>query len=255
MHTLAAYRSFIGVDADAWSAVGVFIGPLLAVVAGLLVFRYQQDMQDAHRRFLTDGIQKLTGTLAHLLEIHLQNYQVGTYNIRILKTYERSHPLAPKPGEFPRFVGLNSEPLAIDSPLSVQELIGDKVVLDWVMHALSDVTLEAKEGDSQIRQPIEAYYRSDASVKLDVDEAVRRLELILEAWNTRIEPHFALLDRLYELDRHLARRRPWTVRGYYAVSTHSEIRQIREQMQLQYKDYEKVHEKTADVMKSGGAAS
>ena len=246
----------IRADVDVWAAAGIWVGPFVAVVAGVFVFRYQQDMQDARQRFITDGIQKLNRALSHLLEIHVQNNQVGTFLIRTLKMYERGHPLTPDPDEFPRMVGLNLEPLAIDSTLPVQELIGDKVVLDWVMHAIADVTLEAKEFDSIFRQPIAAYYRSDPkTTKLDVEETVRQLTSILEAWNSRIEVHFALLDRLYDLDRHLMQKRPWTLGRYYSIWKSSEVGKIREQMQLRYADYENVREETEAVMKSGGAAS
>ncbi len=219
-----------------------------------MVFRVQQQGQLAAQRFLTDGIQKLYGTLSTLLSIHLQNYQIGNYVIRTPKTYERSHPLAPQPDALPRFLGLELESLPVDSLLPVQELIGDKVVLDWVMLALSDITLEAKEADFQIRQPIVAYYKSDPSTKINVDEGVQRLTNVLEAWQSRVAVHFALLDRLNDLANHLARKRPWTIQGYYAVSKRPEIGEIREEMKRGYERAKKLHEETEEVLKSGGAS-
>lgn len=249
-----ASRSFVGIDADLWSAAGAFAGPVVAVLLGLWIFRIQQQSHHASQRFLTDGIQKLHGTLSTLLSIHLQNYQIGSYIIRMLKTCDRAHPLSPEPHEIPRFLGLELESLPIDSLLPVQELIGDRVVLDWAMLALSDVTLEAKEGEFQIRQPVAAYYRTDAATtKLDVDEAVRRLTSVLEAWNSRVSAHFALVDRLNDLAGHVARKRPWTVQGYYAVWKRSEIGEVREEMRRGHENAQKVHRDTDAILKSGGA--
>jgi len=251
-----ASRSFVGVDADLWSAAASFAGPLVAVLLGLWIFRIQQQSQHASQRFLTDGIQKLHGTLTTLLSIHLQNYQIGSYIIRMLKTYKLGDPLTPEPHEIPRFLGLELESLPIDCLLPVQELIGDRVVLDWVMLALSDVTLEAKEGEFQIRQPTTAYYRSDPSTtKLDANEAVRRLTSVLEGWNSRVSAHFALLDRLNDLAGHIARKRPWTVRGYYTMWKRGEIDKVRQEMRRGYENAQKVHEDTDATLKSGGAAS
>jgi len=247
--------SFLGIDADLWTAAATLAGPLVAVLLGLWIFRIQQQSQHASQRFLTDGIHKLHGTLSTLLSIHLQNYQIGGYVIRILKTYKLGDPLTPDPNEIPRFLGLELESLPIDSLLPVQELIGDRVVLDWVMLAVSDVTLEAKEGEFQIRQPVAAYYGCDPSTtKLDVDEAVRRLTLILEGWNCRVSAHFALVDRLNDLAGHVARKRPWTVQGYYSVWKRSEIDKIREEMRRGYQNAQKAHQDTDAVLKSGGAA-
>jgi hypothetical protein len=249
-----ASRSFVGIDADLWTAMAAFAGPLLAVLLGLGVFRIQQQSQYASQRFLADGVQKLYGTLSTLLSIHLLNYQIGSYIIRSLKTYELGHPLAPNADEIPRFLGLELDSLPIDSVLPVQELIGDRVVLDWVILAASDVTLEAKEGEFQIRQPVAAYYRSDSqTTKLDVHEADRRLKLILEGWNSRVSAHFALVDRLNDLAAHVARKRPWTVRGYYALWKRSEIDKIREEMRRGYEVAQKAHEDTDAALKSGGA--
>jgi hypothetical protein len=256
MHSLAAWRSFIGVDADLWTAIAAFVSPLAAVLVGLLVFRIQQQSQHASQRFLTDGVQKLYGTLSTLLSIHLLNYQIASYMIRTLKTYKLGDPLTPDPNEIPRFLGLDLESLPIDSLLPVQELIGDKVILDWVTHALSDVTLEAKDGEFQIRQPLVAYYGCDPqTTKLDVNEAGRQLTCILEAYNARISVHFGLLDRLNDLARHVATKRPWTLGGYYSIWKRREIGGIREQMQMRYKQYQKVRENTKAVLKGGGAAS
>lgn len=249
-----ASRSFVGIDADLWTAAGAFAGPVVAVVLGLWIFRIQQQSQHASQRFLTDGIQKLHGTLSILLSIHLQNYQIGSYIIRMLKMYKLGGPLTPEPHEIPRFLGLELESLPIDSLLPVQELIGDGVVLDWVWLALSDITLEAKEGEFQIRRPVAAYYRSDPSTaKLDVDEAGQRLTSILEAWQSRASAHFALLDRLNDLADHVARKRPWTVHGYYAMSKRSEIEKIREEMRRGHENAQKVHRDTDAILKSGGA--
>jgi len=249
-----ASRSFVGIDADLWTAAGAFAGPLVAVLLGLWIFRIQQQSQHASQRFLTDGIQRLYGTLSTLLSIHLLNYQIGSNIIRMLKTCDRDHPLKPEPAEIPRFLGLELESLPIDSLLPVQELIGDRVVLDWVMLALSDLTLEAKEGEFQIRQPVAAYYRTDpATTKLDVDEAARRLTSVLEAWNSRASAHFALIDRLNDLAGHLARKRPLTVQGYYAVWKRSEIGEVREEMQRGHENAQKVHRDTDAILKSGGA--
>jgi hypothetical protein len=251
---MEASRSFVGVDADLWSAAAAFAGPLVAVLLGLWVFRIQQQSQHASQRFLTDGIQKLHGTLSTLLSIHLQNYQIGSYVIRMLRTYDLGHPLTPEPDEIPRFLGLELESLPIDSLLPVQELVGDRVVLDWAMLALSDVTLEAKEGEFQIRQPVAAYYRRDPSTtKLDVDEAVRRLTLVLEGWNSRVSAHFALLDRLNDLAGHVARKRPWTVGGYYTLWKRSEIGKLREEMRQGYEIAKKARQDVEATLKTGGA--
>jgi hypothetical protein len=236
--------------------MAAFAGPLVAVLLGLWIFRIQQQSQHASQRFLTDGIQKLHGTLSTLLSIHLQNYQIGSYIIRMLKTYQLGDPLAPDANEIPRFLGLELESLPIDSLLPVQELIGDRVALDWVVRALSDVTLEAKECEFQLRQPLAAYYRSDPSTtRLNADETIRRLTLVLEAWNTRVSAHFALLDRLNDLARHLATKRPWTVRGYYTVWKRPEIDEIREAMREGYQDAQKARQETDDTLSSGGGAS
>jgi hypothetical protein len=253
MHALVATRSFIGIDADLWTAVAAFVGPLVAVLIGLWVFKIQQQSQHASQRFLTDGVQKLSGTLSSLLSIHLLNYQIGTYIIRTLRTYERGAPLAPDPNELPRFLGLELDSLPIDAVLPVQELVGDKVVLDWVMHVLSDVTLEAKEGDFQIRRPIVAYY-TDPSLKVNVDEAVRQLTALLDGWEALISPHFALLDRLYDLERHLVSKRPLTAKGFFAVSKRSQIEEIRGHLQRGYDHSRKVEEETEALRKGGGAA-
>ncbi len=256
MNALGVSRSFIGIDADLWVAIAAFVGPVVVVLFGYLGFRNQQQSHHASQRFLTDGIQKLYGALSILFSIHLQNYQIGTYIIRTLKTYKLGDPMTPKSHEIPRFLGLELESLPIDSLLPVQELIGDKVVLDWVMNVLSDVTLEAKEGDFQIRQPVVAYYRCDPrTTKLDVNEAERRLTCILEAYTARINVHFDLLDRLNELARHVATKRPWTLGGYYSIWKRSEVRIIREKMQLKYEQYKKVNEKTEAILKGVGAAS
>lgn len=251
MVTEAARSSFAGVDANLWVALGTIVGPLAAVFVGLLVYRYQQQSQYALQRFLKDGVQNIFGTLSTLLSIHLQNYQIGTFVIRTLRTYEWGHPLAPGPDEIPRFLGLELESLPIDSVLPVQELIGDRVVLDWVMSALSDVTLEAKVADSEIRQPIAAYYRTNP--KLDRDEAVQRLTAVLEAWNTRVSAHFALLDRLNDLATHLGTKLPWTVGGYYAVRTRSEVVDLRKNMKTQFEKARAAHDETEAVLRSGGA--
>lgn len=243
-------RDFLGIDADLWMAFGTILGPLVAVLLGLWIFRIQQQSQFASERFLSDGVQRLYGTLSTLLSIYLQNYQIGTYIIRTVQTYERGHPLTPGPDEVPKFIGLELDSLPIDSILPVQEIIGDSVVSEWVMLALSDVTLEAKEADFQVRQPTVAYYRS--GVKVDTEEVTRRLLEVLEAWNERVSTHFALLDRLNDLSRHIATNRPWTVRGYYAMSRRGEVVEIREAMKTGLSRVHGAHEKTASVLRSGG---
>jgi len=251
-----ASPSFLGVDAELWSAAATFAGPLVAVLLGLWIFRIQQQSQHASQRFLTDGIQKLYGTLSTLLSIHLQNYQIGSYIIRTLKTYKLGDPLAPQPDEIPRFLGLELESLPIDSLLPVQELVGDRVVLDWSMLALSDVTLEAKEGEFQFRRPVAAYYQSDPSTtRLNVDEVVQRLTLILDGWNSRVSAHFALLDRLNDLAHHVATKHPWTVQGYYTLWKRADVDKIRQEMRRGYENAQKAHEDTHATLKSGGAAS
>ena len=240
-----ASRSLLGLDADLWTALVAFITPLAAVLLGLGVFRVQQQSQHASQRFVADGVQKLYGTLSTLLSIHLQNFQIGAFIVRTLKTYEPNHPLAPQGDEIPRFLGLELESLTIDSLLPVQDLVGDKVILEWVLLALSDVTLEAKECDTQIRQPVTAYFRSDPAItKLKVDEAERWLKIVQEAWNLRVSTHFALLDRLNDLAKHIDVKRPWTAKGYYAIWKRPEISELREHMQRGHAKAKLAHQQT-----------
>lgn len=253
---MLASRAVFGVDAALWTAVAALASPLVAVLFGLILFRIQQQAQTASQRFLTDGVQKLYGALNTLLSIHILNVQIGAHIIRILKTSKRGHPLSPESSQVPHYQGLELESLPFDSLHPVQELIGDKVVLDWMMLAISDVTLEAKAGEFQIRQPVAAYLGSDPSTGgMDVDEVVPVLNAVLAVWEERVGAHFAIMDRLNELARHLARKRPWFVGGFYVVWKRSEIRKIREAMQDGYENAEAVHERTEDLLKSGGAAS
>lgn len=245
-----ATRSLFSVDADLLLVAATTLGPFLAVIFGLLVYRYQQQVQYSSERFLSDGIQSLYRAVSALLSIHLQNYQIGSYIIRTIRNYEHGHPLAPTPAEIPEFVGLQLESLPIDSVLLVQELLGDKVILDWVMHAISDVTLEAKEAEFQIRQPTAALYRS--SVDVDRDELTKALTLVLEGWNTRVSTHFALRDRLHDLDSHFGKKRPWTLSGHYAVRERDEVKEIVKEMKQGLCKVMVAHNQTAEVLRTGG---
>src|SRR5713101_7466124 len=129
-------------------------------MVGVVIFRFLQQVEDVDRRFMKDGMQSFHTNLSGLLSAHLLNFQIATYIIRQLKTYPRGHVLAPTASSLPRFIGVERESLPISPLLPIQELIGDKVILDWGMLALSDTTLESKELDLQIRQPIVAYYES-----------------------------------------------------------------------------------------------
>lgn len=248
----ASSASFLGINAEFWIAGATLLGPILAVLLGLWVYRIQQQSQYAAERFLRDGVQNLIGTLSKLLSMHLVNYQVGTYIIRTIKTYERGHPLTPDPDQLPKFLGLQLEALPIDSLLPVQEIVGDKVVLDWVMLALSDVTLEAREADFQVRQPTVAYYRSASSTALDTDQAVRRLSAVLDAWEARVSTHFALLDRLNDLAANIAKKRPWTIGGYYKLPKRRGVAEIREAFHKGYERARQAHEETNETLRTGG---
>jgi hypothetical protein len=249
-----ATRSLIGIDADLLMVGATLLGPALAVAGGLIVFRFQQQSQHAAERFLVDGIQDLYGTLSTLLSIHLQNYQIANYVIRTMKTYDRTHPLAPQPDEIPQFLGLQLESLPIDSLLPVQELLGEKVILDWVMLALSDVTLEAKEFEFQIRQPTAAYYRraSDSTFTFDVETAAALLKEKLELWESRLSRHFALLDRLHDLETHLGKKRPWTLGGFYRVCERAEVKTLVDEIKEGYQAARKAHEDTEDRLRGSG---
>ena len=188
-----------------------------------------------------------------MLSIHTLNYQIATYNIRTFRVHERGAPLTPAPDDLPEFLGLKIDSLPLDSLLPVQDLIGDNVILDWTMDVISDVTLEAKELNFQIRQPIAAFYRSDA--KVAVDETARRMTAVIDGWNDRIAPHNALLELLYNLERQLVMDRPATAKDYFKVSERSGIKTLRAEMHEEYDKAKTAREKTEALLKSGGAAS
>ena len=119
--------------------------------------------------------------------------------------------------------------------------------------ALSDVTLETKEIEFQIRQPTAAYYRG--AVPLNRDEVVPALTSLLDAWNSRVATHFALLDRLNDLARQLMTKRPWTIGGYYAMCRRSAMRQIASDMKKGYAEVVRVHAETESILKSGGGTA
>jgi hypothetical protein len=192
----------------------------------------------------------LHGSLSGLLSIHLQNFQIASFIIRTIKTYDQGHPLAPQPEEIPEFLGLQMDSLPIDSLLPVQELLGDEIILHWVMLVLSDVTLEAKDGEFQIRQPTAAYYRKPVDV--DLNEAVSGLTNVMNAWNSRIAPHFALLDRLNDLDRHVGQKRPWNVGGYYVMKNRPEVMQIVADMKSDFEKVQKARDDAEPILRSGG---
>jgi hypothetical protein len=85
-----------------------------------------------------------------------------------------------------------------------------------------------------------------------VDEAAERLTKLTEAWNGRVEKHFALLDRLHELDREVARKRPWRVSGYYALRNRSEVITIRQRLKEGHEEMLKARKRLEPVLKSGG---
>jgi len=239
-------------NADVWIAAAALVGPTLAALFGVILFRYRQQVEQTDQRLITDGVQAFHTSLSGLLSAHLLNFQIANYIIRYVKLYRRGEPLTPGVLAVPEFLGVRRETLPITPLLPIQELIGDKVILDWGMKALSDTTLEAKELDFQIRQPLASYYESDPPVSLDVDQAAERLTRITEAWNSRVEPHFALLDRLNDLSREVARKRPWTVGGYFAIHRRPEVAAIREKMKAHLKDVDKIRERVDRVLKSGG---
>ncbi len=248
--------SLLGIDAGLWIAAAAFFGPLLAILLGLWIFRMQQQWQYSSERFLRDGVQALRRSLSILVSIHLQNYQIGIIIIRTLRTQKRGDPLTLQPDELPGILGLEMESWPIDMVLPVQELVGDRAILDWVMLAISTITLEAKELNSLIRQPIVAYYRTDPSkIKSEVDDTVIRCTSVLDAWESRSSAHTALLDRLHDLEGHIWRRRPWTVNGYYAIRKRPEIRKLQDKIKRGYENAKAVHERTEDILKRGGAAS
>jgi len=248
-----ASNELLGIDVELWVAGAAFFGPIVAALVGVVLFRFRQRVEDVDRRFIRDGIESFHTNLSGLLSAHLLNFQIATYILRYLKTYRRGELLTPPGSSLPRFIGVERDSLPISPLLPMQELIGDKVILDWGMLALSDTTLEAKELDFQIRQPIVAYYDSDPSAgTLDVDEVVERLTKVTDAWNGRIEKHFALLDRLHELDREVARKRPWRVSGYYALRNRSQVIAIRQCLKEGHEEMLKARKRVEPVLKSGG---
>ncbi len=243
--------------ADLLTAIVAIVGSLAAVLlAGLLglrTFNTQQQSQHASQRFIADGVRKLSGALSTLVSIHHLNFQISTYIIRALTMYDRGDQPTPGPDDLPEFLGLKIESLPFDSMLPVQELMGDKVILDWTMHAISDFTLEAKELNFLFRQPTAAYFRGETEV--NVGETVRRMKAVREAWNDRIAPHTALLDLLYKLERQLVIDRPATAKDYYAVKERSGIEKLRDDMHSGYDKAMTAKRETEAVLKSGGAAS
>ena len=133
----------------------------------------------------------------------------------------------------------------------MKELVDDDSVMNWVVRALSDLTLFAKEMDFQIRQPLAAYFRGDPETILDREEAIEQLSAMVDAWAERLKPHFALLDRLHDLITHVERKRPWTFRGYSTISQRSEITQMRAAWRTGYERSSKAREAAAPVLKSG----
>ena len=198
---------------------------------GVITFRYRQPLEEVERAILGDGVQSFHTALAGLLGAHLINYQIAVYTIRYLKTFRIGELLTPAEPALPEFVGVGIQSLPISPLLSIQAVVGDKVILDWGLLALSDATLEARELDIQIRQPVLAYYAADPDKgKLNVDEAVERLQKIADAWAERVGAHFALLDRLYDLTREVTRARPWLIRNYYTLHERPGVRKIRKEM-------------------------
>lgn len=254
---MLASLAVFGIDADLSTAIAAIVGPLvavfLAVIVGLWQFKIQQQSQHASQRFITDGVQKLSGALGTLISIHHLNFQISTYIIRALTVHDSGDQPTPGPDDLPEFLGLKIESLPFDSVLPVQELIGDKVVLDWTMHAISDVTLEAKELNFLLRQPVAAYFRGDTD--WNVGETVRRMKAVRNGWNDRIAPHTALLDRLYKLEGQLVLDRPTTAKDYFTVWKRSEIKKIRDEMIKGYEIAMTALRESEPVLKSGGAAS
>lgn len=249
-----AVRSIFGVDAD---LLGIFVSSvalLASVVGGVWLYRYRQEVEACSNRFLVQGIQSLYGSLTTLLSIHLQNYQVAMYIMKSIKLYDLAHPLAPEPEDIPGFVGLKLESFPIDSLLLVQELLGDKLVLEWMMKAIADITLEAKELEFQMRQPTASLFRNknDQTIVVRKDELLKGLDLVVDAWNTRCSTHFALRDRLHDLDNHVSRKRPWKIAGYYAIRRRKEVAAIREQMKVGWDRVQEADRETAEVLRTGG---
>jgi len=218
-------------DPDLLLAIAALVGPTIAAFVGVIVYRYRRQVEEIDQVILQDGIQSFHTSLYGLLSAHLLNYQIAGYIIKYLRTYRIGELLTPESPPLPRFVGVELDSLPISPLLPLQEVVGDKVILDWGMLALSDTTLEPKELDIQIRQPVVAYYGADlAKGTLDVDELVQQLTALMEVWNEKLATHFALLDRLYDLKREITRKRPWRVSGYYALSKRMEIAEIRQKL-------------------------
>ncbi|OGO50810.1 MAG: hypothetical protein A2148_03805 [Chloroflexi bacterium RBG_16_68_14] len=240
-------------DAELWTAVAVaVIGPTAAVILGVGSFWVREERQKASQRYLDDGAVKLLKVVSARLSIYLLNYQTANYSIRLLKTYEPGGPLAPGPEAIPGFLDVDLDSLPIDVILPVQELVGDDSVMKWVVEALSDVTLFAKEVDFQIRQPLAAYFRGDPRTHLDRQEAVKRLSATVDAWATRLHPHFALLGRLHDLITHVERRRPWTFGGYSTISRRHEVEEMRKEWRRGYGEAQQERKKAEPVLRSGG---
>ena len=240
-------------DSELWTAVAVAaIGPAVVVLLGVGSFWLREERQKASQRYLDDGAKKLLGVVSARLSIYLLNYQTAHYSIRLLKVYEPGGPLAPQAEAVPGFLDVDLDSLPIDLILPVKELVDDDVVMNWVVKALSDVTLFAKELDFQIRQPLVAYFKNDRNTVLDKEEAVKRLTTVVDAWGDRLNPHFALLDRLHDLITHVERKRPWRFSGYATISKRPEIEEMRQAWQEGYKAAEEARKDAEPTLRSGG---
>ena len=173
-------REFAGLNSDEWLAIATFVGPvvaavgaaLLALVLGFRTFLRQQEAVDVRRRYLDGGIVRLKESLAGLLAAHLQNYQVAMYLLRALRDTPRGDAFAPSPSDLPDFIELTGQPLPLDALLPSQEILGDRVILEWSVLALSDATLAGREYRFQVRDPLVAYYGANAKWRFgDTEEA------------------------------------------------------------------------------------
>ncbi len=239
-------------DAELWTAVAVaVIGPTAAVTLGVVSFWLREERQKASQRYLDDGAVKLLKIISARLSIYLLNLQTANYSIRLLKTYEPGGPLAPQPEAIPGFLDVDLDSLPIDVILPVQELVGDDSVTRWVILALSDMTLFAKEMDFQIRQPLTAYFRADAGTTVDREEAIKRLSAVVDAWDARLRPHFHLLQLLHDLITHVERKRPWTFGGYPTISQRPEAAKMRQAWQDGCEQAMKARTDAEPVIRSG----
>ena len=237
-------------DAELWTAVAASVlGPTVAIILGVGSFWLREERQRASQRYLDDGAVRLLKVISARLSIYLLNVQTANYSIRLLKTYEPGGPLAPGSDSIPSFLDVDLDTLPVDLILPVQELIGDDSVMHWVVTALSDVTLYAKEMDFQIGQPLVAYFRGDVGTNVDRDEAIKRLSKMVDAWDARLRPHFALLDRLHDLITHVERNRPWRFSGYATVPRRPEVAQMREAWRDGYEQAKRAREAAAPALR------